>query len=141
MLKKTITYTDYYGTERTEDHRFNLTEAEVIKLNMAHSGGIQKHIEHISNKMDPPAIMKLFSEILHMAYGEISEDGRRFIKSEELSTAFEQTEAYNILFTELCTDAKAAADFINGILPKNMNVEEPAINAKVTAIEAVDTDA
>ena len=62
-------------------------------------------------------IIKTFKEIILTAYGEKSPDGKRFIKSEELSTAFSQTEAYSQLFMELATSADAAANFVNGIIP------------------------
>ena len=54
------------------------------------------------------------------AYGEKSPDGKRFIKSPELSEAFSQTEAYSELFMELASDSDAASKFVNGIIPADM---------------------
>lgn len=121
MLKKTITYTDCNGNERTEDFYFNLTKAEVLKMEMGVSGGMAEKIKKIIAAQDQPTIIRVFEDIILMAYGEKSDDGKRFIKSKELSTAFMQTEAYSNLFMELATDADAAAKFINGILPANTN--------------------
>ena len=117
MLKKTITYTDYNGTERTEDFYFNLSKAEVMEMEMSTSGGLAEMIERIVAAQDAPAIIKIFKDLVLKAYGVKSPDGKRFIKSEELATAFSQTEAYSILFMELATDADAAAKFVNGIVP------------------------
>ena len=117
MLKKTITYTDYNGNERTEDFYFNLTKAEIMEMELGTTGGLAEMLTRIVAAQDAPAIIKMFKDIVLKAYGEKSPDGKRFIKSEELSTAFSQTEAYSQLFMELATDADEAAKFINGIVP------------------------
>ncbi len=121
MLKKTITYNDYNGTARTEDFYFNLSQAEVMEMEMSTAGGLAEMIKRIVASQDAPSIIKVFKDLILKAYGEKSADGKRFIKSEELATAFSQTEAYSILFTELATDDKAAAAFINGIVPAEMS--------------------
>lgn len=128
MLKKTITYTDYNGTERTEDFYFNLTKAEVMEMEMSTSGGMAETIQRIVAAQDAPAIIKIFKELVLKAYGEKSPDGKRFIKSDEIASAFSQTEAYSILFMELATDADAAAKFVNGIVPADMAQQAAASN-------------
>lgn len=127
MLKKTITYTDYEGNERTEDFYFNLTQAEILEMDLSASGGLEKMIQKIIAEQDGAKITKIFKDIILKAYGEKSLDGRRFIKNDELRESFTQTEAYSQLFVELATDSDAAADFINGIVPKDKAV---ANNAK-----------
>ena len=117
MLKKKITYSDYNGSERTEDFYFNLTKAEIMEMEMSTTGGLAEMINKIVSAQDAPAIIKVFKELILKAYGEKSPDGKRFIKSEEISTAFSQTEAYSQLFMELATDADAASTFVNGIIP------------------------
>ena len=117
MLKKTITYTNYNGIEVTEDFYFNLTKAEIMEMEMSTSGGMAEMINKIVSSQDAPAIIKIFKELILKAYGEKSADGKRFVKSEEISVAFSQTEAYSQLFMELATDADAAAKFVNGIVP------------------------
>ena len=125
MLKKTITYTDYNNVERTEDFYFNLTKAEIMELEMSTTGGLAEMINRIVAAQDAPAIIDVFKKLVLKAYGEKSPDGRRFIKTPEIAAAFSQTEAYSILFMELATDAKAASDFVNGIVPSE---EKKAIN-------------
>lgn len=120
MLKKTITYTDYNQTERTEDFYFNLSKAEIMEMEMGTSGGLAETIQRIVAAQDAPAIIKIFKDLVLKAYGEKSPDGKRFIKSEEISQAFSQTEAYSQLFMELATDADEAAKFVNGIVPADM---------------------
>ena len=120
MVKEPITYTDFNGVERTEDFYFNLTKAEIFEMEMNKEGGLSEYIKQIVAKGDTPSIMKIFKELILKAYGEKSADGKRFIKSAELSEAFSQTEAYSNLFMKLATDADAAAAFMNGIIPSNL---------------------
>ena len=128
MLKKTIEFVDYNGVERKEDFYFNLTKAEIMEMEMSTEGGLAELIEKIVATQNTPAIIKIFKQLVLKAYGEKSPDGKRFIKSEELSKAFEQTEAYSELFMELATDADAAAKFVNGIVPSDVNTK-PSIPA------------
>lgn len=117
MLKKTITYTDYNGVERTEDFYFNLSEAELMEMEMSTTGGMAEMIQRIVAAKDAPAIIKIFKDLVRKAYGVRSDDGRRFIKSDQISDEFCQTEAYSLLFMELATNDNAAAEFVNGIMP------------------------
>lgn len=120
MLKKTITYVDYNDEERTEDHYFNITKAELAMMEASKIGGLRQYLEKIVQEKDTVSIMETFKTIIHQAYGKKSDDGRRFIKSDEISTEFEQTEAYSELIMELLGDAEKASRFINGILPKDI---------------------
>lgn len=120
MLKKTITYTDYNGVERTEDHYFNLSKAELIMMESSVAGGMKQQLEKIVQTQDSVEIMRVFQNLIRKAYGEKSPDGRRFVKSDELSTAFEQTEAYSELIMEIMSNPDKASAFINGIIPAGL---------------------
>lgn len=120
MLKKTITFTDYNGVEKKKDYRFNLSKAELLEMEIGTTGGYAEMIQKIVDANDAPQLIDIFKKLVFKAYGELSADGERFIKSQELSEAFSQTEAYSQLFMELATDDKAAAEFINGIMPADL---------------------
>lgn len=130
MLKKIITYTDYNGVERTEDFYFNLSKAELMEMELGVTGGMTEMLNKIIAAKDAPSLMKTFKEMIMKSYGIKSDDGKRLVKSEEISTAFIQTEAYSVLFMELITDDKAAADFVNGIIPNEIQAEVAAQTAK-----------
>lgn len=132
MLKKIITYTDYNGVERTEPFYFNLSKAELMEMELGVTGGMTEMLDKIIAAKDAPSLMKTFKEMIMKAYGVKSDDGKRLIKSEELSIAFTQTEAYSVLFMELITDDKAAADFVNGIIPNEIQTEVAAQTAHNT---------
>lgn len=126
MLKKTIVYTDYNSTTRKEDFYFNLTQAEVTELEVSVEGGLVEQINRIVAAQNGKVIIETFKDIILRAYGEKSPDGRRFIKNQEVRDAFAQTEAYSNLFMELATDAKAASEFVNGIVPPKTEKVAPA---------------
>ena len=121
MLKKTIQYVDYNGVERKEDFYFNLSKAEVTEMELSVDGGLANMLEQIVNSKDNKRIVELFKKIILKAYGEKSPDGRRFMKSEEISQAFAETEAYSELFIALAMNAEEAAKFIEAILPANLD--------------------
>ena len=120
MLKKTITYTDYNGVERREDFWFNLSKAELMEMELGVTGGLAEYKRRIVSAQDQPSLIKIFKDIILKSYGEKSADGKRFVKSKELTEAFMQSEAYSELFMELSSNAEAAAEFVNGIVPKDL---------------------
>lgn len=120
MYKKTITYTDFDGNERTETCYFNLTKAELLNMELAQTGGMTKLIEKITEEEDIPKLVDLFNKIIDKAYGKKSDDGKRFIKSQEILDEFKQTQAYSDFYTELVTNTDLAIEFVNSIIPKDL---------------------
>lgn len=138
MLCKEIEYVDYFDQPRKEKFYFNLNESELTEMELSETGGISNLMMKVIETRDTPGLIKIFKDLILKAYGERSADGKRFIKSPELSTAFSQTEAYNKLFMELSTDDKAAADFINGIIPKdlaNKAASDPKLAASIQELK------
>ena len=123
MLKKVITYTDYDGNERTETHYFNLSKAEMLDMELFTVGGYSNMLQRVIEEQDQIEIVKIFKELVLKSYGIKSDDGKRFMKSEEITKAFTETEAFTELYMELATDSEAAAAFANGIMPKDIQAE------------------
>lgn len=118
MLKKEITYVDFDDNERTETFYFNLTRAEVMELELGTFGGLEAAVNKMVSERNGALIMSTFKNIIRKAYGEKSLDGKYLMKSDEISDKFEATNAYDVLFMEVCTDAEKAAAFMNAIVPK-----------------------
>ncbi len=118
MLKKTHTYNDFDGQQRTEDFYFNLTEAELTELEYSMNGGLSQLLEKIIKEDDQKQIIEYFKKIVIMAYGVKSLDGRQFVKNDKVREEFASTIAYSDIFMELAHDANKAAEFVNGIMPK-----------------------
>jgi hypothetical protein len=133
VLKKTITYEDFNGDTVTEDHFFHLSKAELVELEMSHKGGLSESLGRIIEAEDNAALIKEFKNLILTSYGKRSDDGKRFIKTQELRDEFISTEAYSTLFMELVTDTDSAIGFVNGVIPQDLSEEA----AKVTNLEAV----
>jgi len=131
VLKKTITYEDFNGETVNEDFFFHLSKAELVELEMSHQGGLAESLQKIIADEDGKSIIAEFKNIILSAYGKRSEDGKRFVKNATIREEFESSEAYSALFMELVTDADAAVEFINGIVPGNLGEE----TAKVTGAD------
>lgn len=120
MLKKTITYNDYNGVERTEDFYFNISRSELAIMNFTESGGLADRLRGILNAKDSKAIIDVVQNLVEMSYGVKTPDGRRFIKNKEVFNEFKETEAYSNFLLELLTDDDAATEFVKGILPRDL---------------------
>lgn len=131
MLKRKIKYTDFNGEEREETFMFNLTNAEITELGVGLVGGgsLDEYIERLSEEKDPKKIIQMFKELICKAYGVKSEDGRRFMKSEEILKEFTETNAYSELFMELANDARKAAEFFDGIIPEMSAEQKEQVDA------------
>lgn len=125
MIAKTIKYKDYNGVDREEKFFFNLTQAEITEMEMSVDGGLAETIKRVIDAKSQPEIIKIFKELILKAYGEKTADGKRFRKIDDeghpLSIAFSETEAYSKLFMELATDDSKAAEFVEGILPADID--------------------
>ena len=129
MLKKTISYEDFDGNQRTEDHYFNLTEAEITEMELSMNGGLSQLLTKILQENDQKQIIEYFKKIVFMAYGEKSLDGRKFVKNQKIRDEFASTAAYSEIFMELATDADAASAFVKGVMPKNAGRMPAALKA------------
>lgn len=120
MLKRDITYEDFDGNQITETFYFNVSKPELIELEVEVKDGFSAWMQKIIKAEDYQTIIKEFKRLVLFAYGEKSEDGKRFIKSDQLREEFSQTNAYNVLFMELAQDDGKASEFVLGIMPKDM---------------------
>lgn len=119
MIVKTVTYTDFNGNERTESFWFHLSRPELTEMLLGIDNNIETYIKTIIKSENYYEIVKIFKKLLLEAYGEKSEDGRRFVKLPEKTKEFSESEAYSVLFTELTTNEEKASEFINGLISKD----------------------
>lgn len=120
MLKKKIKYTDFNGNVREEEFYFNLNKAELMEMELTVKGGFGETIKSIINAGDTPTIVNYFKQIILKSYGEKTVDGKSFMKTPEITKAFECSNAYSVLFMELSTNEEEAAKFINGVIPSDL---------------------
>ena len=146
MLKKVITYTNpFTEQEVTETHYFHISKADLVEMEMEENkatytdkagnqlSGMQAKLQQIVDSEDGRAIMAEFKDIIRRSYGK--KEGDRFLKSSALWEEFSATEAYSQLIFEICTDANASAEFINGIIPNNLEQIAAEIRAQAEQLE------
>lgn len=134
MLKKEITYTNYDGVEVTETFYFNLNKAELFEMEASEGGGYSDKLKRISENKDVPLMMQTFKSLILKSVGIKSEDGKFFRKPAGYAEDFESSEAYSVLFSELLTNAEAAAAFVSGILPLSNEQRNDLMNQAKAAI-------
>lgn len=136
MLKRDVTYETYDGETVTETFYFNITQPELLEMEVAIEGGFGEFLKRIVKAQNEKALIEEFKKIILFSYGVKSEDGKRFIKSDELRRDFEQTAAYATLFMELATNDGLAVAFLQGIFPKSMQEEIQKATQEATAVVA-----
>lgn len=133
MIKKTVTYTDWNGLERTETFHFHYSQAELMEMEMSAEGGFQARVQRIVDAKDQVSLMKIIKEFVLDAYGVKSPDGKRFMKNPEIKQSFLENPAYSIIFMEMVMDDVVAAEFINGVVPDDMGAKVRELMAKEQA--------
>lgn len=140
MLKKSITYKDLDGNDVTDDFFFNLSKAEIAEMELSKRGGLGAYLQEIIQAEDGGQIIDTFKEIICKAVGRRHEDGRQFVKNQEIVNEFLNSDAYSVLFMELVTDAEASSQFIRSIVPHEMS-EAIAAGQPVTDLQLPDQPA
>ena len=120
MFVKKIKFTDFLGREREQEYFFHMSEADAYKLDLKTTGGLERKLRTMTENQDIPAFATMLDNIILSCYGVISDDGVSFIKDEQATKRFAQSNAYSILFKELVTDGNKCIEFIKGVLPQNM---------------------
>ena len=130
MIKKTVTYKDYNEVERTESFYFHFNEAEILDMEMSVEGGFAERVQRIVDSKDQSSLLKVIKNFVLDAYGVKSENGKRFIKNDEVKAEFVECPAYSMIFMELVTNDELAAEFVNGVVPDSMKDRLKAIAVK-----------
>ena len=116
MIKKVIKYTDFNGQNRSEVAYFNLNKLEVLKLTAKLGMDIDKYAKQLAESEDLAKMLQFIEDIILMAYGEKSQDGRSFVKSKDRTAEFESSNAFAELFDQLVTNPQQTAQFASGIV-------------------------
>jgi hypothetical protein len=146
VLKKSLTYENPFTEQKiTEDFWFHISKADLVKMEVEEHketftdkegnelSGMQAKMQRIVEAEDGKALMPLFEDIIRRSYGR--RDGDRFIRSEDIWADFKGSGAFDELLFELCTNAEASADFINGVMPGSLKTLAAEIQAEAEAIQ------
>lgn len=128
MYKITQKYEDYNGVEKEEDFYFNLTKADLLKMELSEEGGMDKRLDRLVKTKDMKEAIKVFEGLLLLSFGIKTDDGR-FVRSEEARANFVSSAAYPEIYFKLATDVEEANKFVAGIIPKIEGMEGSSIPA------------
>lgn len=117
MYKKNITYTDFNGDERTDAFYFNLSDAEILELQVSYGGDMSRIMTNMLEKRDAKGLLGIITDLIRTSYGEKSSDGKRFMKNQEVKDSFVTTDAYSKLVLELLNDEKEFEKFMTNVIP------------------------
>lgn len=136
MLKQKIKYVDFDGNEQEELFYFNLSQLELMEMEVGGPhGSFKAWIDRIIETEDRAVLIDQFKKLILQAYGQRSEDGQRFLKLDKngnsLSAEFAEHAAFETLFLKMANDDGFAVEFIRGALPPNVTLDE-AGNAQAT---------
>lgn len=124
MIKKTLTFTNFLGEKETESFYFNMSEGELIKLQLSaidqKTESFQDKLEKIAKGLQGRELVNVIDDLVLGSYGEKTSDGKRFVKNAQLRENFTSSNAYSALITELFTDAGKLAEFVNGVVPQDL---------------------
>ncbi len=130
MYKITRKFEDFNGVEKEQDFYFNLTKADILKMELSEEGGMDKRLDRLVKTKDMKEAIKVFEGLLLMAYGVKTDDGR-FVKNDQVRAEFASSAAYSDIYFELATNPEEAQKFVENVVPK---FEEQS--NKVTSIPA-----
>lgn len=116
MLKQTVKYETFDGEMVSEDLYFNLTRMDLIELNDRYEGNdLATYLEKIQEEKNVKALYKVLKDIVLLAYGVKSEDGKRFIRNDEVRKEFAESLAFAQLIEDFHETDTAMSDFVTGI--------------------------
>lgn len=122
MFKKHIEYKDFDGNKLDGDFYFHLSKAELMEwLTSTGTYTIDKMLLKIAEDGNTQQTVDMFKDLIRRSYGVKSVDSKEFIKSKDVVDKFMYSDAYSEMFMWVCTDDKAAAEFINGIMPGDIS--------------------
>ena len=132
MLSHSITFVDFNGNSRTKEILFNLTEAEMVQLQLDSPRGIQAEVQDAIDNNDLRGVLAFIKKVVHAAYGEKSEDGLNFHKSDELRENFISSALYSPLLLSLFEDeGRVGAKFIRDLMPADLIARAEAQAAQI----------
>lgn len=117
MIKETVKYENFDGEQVETDLYFHMSKMEILAVGVNNLAG---SLDKIVKEKDIQKILEEVKKIVHGAYGERSEDGRRFIKNEEVLDRFKASPAYDEFIFTILTDHNKASRFINAIFPEEV---------------------
>lgn len=144
MFTANITYVDFDGNNQTEEVRMNLTKPECKSLDLKYEseGGIFQHLKNLigdkkGSEIPQKPMYDFLIELIEIAYGRKSDDGRRFIKKNldgsPLAYEFMDSACCARFIEMLFTDEIDLETFINSVFPEVPDEDRKKAEAQAKA--------
>ena len=119
MFKIDLTYKNFLGVETTETLRFNLTETELLDLVRDDPTFNTSFLSYISQEKDYAKMMDVIRKLIVVSYGEVSDDGKYFRKSDARALDFVQSAAYEAFRDKILSDENGNGfmNFLMAVFP------------------------
>ena len=130
MYKTSVKYENFNGVEKERTLYFNLTNQELAEMKFATNGDFEDIIDEVIKNKDYVKMLKVFEELIKKSYGEKSEDGEYFDKSEQVFNRFKYSNAYDAFMDKLMTKEDELQNFVFNVIPKSLS-DEAKKNAEV----------
>lgn len=129
MIKETIKYTDFNGTESTTDLYFNLTRLDAVKIirKFGTPEDFQARVMDIAKSGDALAMLDLIEYVIEMAYGVKSEDGQHFKKNQTIVEDFKSSAAYEAFLEKLVSQDGYLEDFFSRLVPETKDAMKKVV--------------
>lgn len=115
-----VKYTNFFGEEVEEQLHFHLSKGELMNMELQRTPLSAKIAAINGGESSAVDAYKLLCEFVGAAYGERSEDGKRFFKDERATKAFLASPAFDALLDKLGEDPKFSNKFLAGLFPDDI---------------------
>lgn len=115
-----VTYTNFFGEQVEEQLHFHLSKGELMDMELQRTPLSAKIAIVNGGEASAMDAYKLLCEFVSKAYGERSEDGRRFFKDDRATKAFMASPAFDALLDKLSSDSKFSTGFLAGLFPEDI---------------------
>ncbi len=134
MIEIPISYKNFDNKEITEIYNFHLSYPEIAELETKYPEGFVEHFKKlIKNNNDIGSVLEFLKLLMMQSVGRrMGENGRRFVKDDDVRADFEQTGAYSALFIALATGEMPPEKFFNGIMPEDLHEKAAAMKKNMT---------
>lgn len=115
-----VKYTNFFGEETEEQLHFHLSKGELMNMELQRTPLSAKIAAINGGESSAIDAYKLLCEFVGAAYGERSEDGKRFFKDARATKAFLASPAFDALLDKLSADPKFSNKFLAGLFPEDI---------------------
>lgn len=136
MLKRLIKYEDFDGNKCEDEFYFHYKKTELTQLNFSKDGGIGTFLQKIVSERNGKELYKFYEDFILGAIGERRNEGKNFVKTEEIRENFKTSNAYEVLFDEMANDPTKFAEFFNGVIPADMKLSDNDMSKAVAEAKA-----